>query len=267
MDIKSFFLNKNLNLSSRVELVMGRKTKYLVNASESYGVELCPNKTVLIMDDTVFGSGKDGCVISGLGIAFKKIFERPVCFSFDKIKKISIFNKKIIINEGYYIYEFDIVDQKDINTVFSLLQEWIKIKESYVHYDDMQEYGDKIEFIKRFFKSDIIPILESYLDDCPEDEEKIAEGVCECIDDIKNLEELFEKNQINFKEAIYIDNMIDLLSKIDELFDGDFDEKLLEKNIYDRAFGGFIKSFLKPLVNMIKTEKKRISMRNKINNF
>lgn len=257
MDIKQFFQSKNINSFDRMELFPRGRTKYIVNASESYGVNIDPEKVVFIIDDTLFGSGKDGCIVTFHGIAFKPLLQKQTYFSFDNLSNIEVMGSKVIINDGEYSYDFSMIDESDVASIFECLIQWLDYQSEMDF--DLNEYQEKVAFIKSIFKSEIMPLILAMVEESGVDEEEMEGGMCECIDDIKDLEAKILNNDLNSNDAIYIDNLIEIIEAMNDMAEsGDFDVDLLKSHPLDRDFGKFLKAFLEPIISSI-VKKTRIS--------
>lgn len=289
MDIKDFLKSKKLHLSARVEFLAERTTRYLVNASVSYGVQLDPNSILFIMDDTVFGSGKDGCIIFTEGIAFKGMLQSPIYFSFDKINNIRTSEKTIIINEDIHVHKFIILEDHDIETVFGAIQEWLEIKNNVTI--NLKEYGHKIQSIKEHLRSLIIPLIKNMVEtgtsktgisktEISKIQEMMTTEIYVCIEDITKLEESINQSTIKLSEALYIDNLIKLLDAFDNALNDDtdgfdhrinfvnnFNETMLKIDSYNRASGKFLNDLFRTAIAEFKSQLTRENMRRRIDNF
>ena len=130
MDITDFFAHKRFNVGKRVEVMPRTRTRYVENASQSYGVPLVPEKVLFILDDTLLGSGRDGCVIAIMGIAFKGMFQQPIYFPFDKIEKIQVIGRAVVVNQDAYMQEFSVVGEQDLQAVFLAVKEWLDYRQA-----------------------------------------------------------------------------------------------------------------------------------------
>lgn len=267
MDLKEFAKSKKLTSTRRVEFNPQGETKYVANASESYGIKFNPEKIVFIIDDTVFGSGKDGCVVGETGIAFKAMMQNPVYFKFDKISGIELIGRRIILNDGAYTYDFSIAEEFGVARVFGCLREWLSYRSD--RKIDLDEYAEKLEAIKGLLKSDIIPLVMGMVEDeGQQEQEQMMEAIGSCIDDVEELENLISREELVFSQVQYIDSLIELITAMRKFSDtGDFDVELLQAKAYDRYFGEFLKGFLKPMVAQVKKELRTQSLMNKIDNF
>ena len=252
MDISDFLAKKSFRLSKRVEYRPRTRTRYVENASQSYGVSFDPEKLLFIVDDTVLGSGRDGCIVAVAGIAFKAIFQQPRYFSFSQIKKVQVVGRTVKINGNTYAQEFNMVDSADVRAVFEAVQEWIDYRDSQTV--DYVEYAKKMTFVKERFKGGIMTLVKEGMRANPDDKEGISqmvEDIDECIEDIERLDALIEGESLGFNDVNYINGLFAVMSAM-EVFAGDeqlrFDEKLLEIKTYDKSLGQFTKNMLKPFV-------------------
>jgi hypothetical protein len=273
MDLKTFLKSKKLCFSKRVEFNPRGLTRYITNASESYGIELDPEKIVFILDDTVFGSGNDGCIVAVTGIMFKSIFQRPVSFSLDKISDLEVIGRKVIINGGKFSHDFSIIEEADISVVFDSVRQWLNYRDEFNL--DADEYSEKLKLVKDFLKSLIIPLAMAMIEKMKDEskQEEMNEHIENCIDDIKDLEHLISNGNTTFFHAQYIDDLIELLTATNAFFtEGkEFNKDILKSKAYDRVFGhflkGFLNGFLTPIIEELEKKTRKSKLKAKIENF
>lgn len=268
MDIKKYFNEKNITHSDRVQFLNEKKTRYYVNASKSYGIKFSIKKILFILDDTVFGSGEYGCVIGTTGIAFNKMFQKATYVSFEKIKKISVYNKNVIINNGDYTYTFNVMNESDIEIVFNSIQEWLELRDNFKI--DHMEYIEKVYTIDDYFKLIIIPEIKKAIEEKVENYEVTAEVTSDAIEDIEKLKNTVNNKETTFNEANYIDNLYEIFTSFEKTFKRssiDFNEELLEVKTYDRDFGKFIKPLMRNIVKEFKENLDKTERINTINEY
>lgn len=252
MDIRDFFAQKSFSFGKRVEFMPRTRTRYVENSSQSYGVGFDPQKILFILDDTMMGSGRDGCVIAVTGIAFKEMFQKPVYIPFDQIKRVQVTGRAVLVNASTHTQEFHLVDQADVHTVFAAVQEWISYRDSQTV--DYADYAQKMVYVKAAFKGTVMPLIKEELRKRLDDEEGTAEVVEEihaCIDDIERLEGLIGKKALALTDTNYIDGLVAVLSAFGAFTDDKqlrFDHKLLEIKNHDQGLGQFTKNVLKVVV-------------------
>ena len=103
--------------------------KKLNNAFSTY-LKLEPNEKCLVfVDDTLFGSGKEGMGITDLAIYSKEIGSQPIRFEFSKIneaKKSGILLDDIYI-DGIKLRDFSQTSKKSIKLLTELINDLIKV--------------------------------------------------------------------------------------------------------------------------------------------
>ena len=157
MDIRDFFAQKSFSFSKRVDFMPRTRTRYVENASQSYGTVFDPQKILFILDDTMMGSGRDGCVIVVTGIAFKEMFQKPVYIPFDKIKRVQVAGGVVLINSSAHAQKFHLIDEADLRAVFAAIQEWIDFRDSQTV--DYADYAQKMAYVKVAFKGSVMPLV------------------------------------------------------------------------------------------------------------
>ena len=251
MDITDFFAHKRFNVGKRVEVMPRTRTRYVENASQSYGVPLVPEKVLFILDDTLLGSGRDGCVIAIMGIAFNGMFQQPIYFPFDKIEKIQVIGRAVVVNQDAYMQEFSVVGEQDLQAVFLAVKEWLDYRDS--RKVDYEEYAGRMYYIQEGFRSRFVPMIKelmnrgqggTHFDD-------FMELVDESIQDIERLQTLVAKQALQLDDVDYIDGLCDVIGGFEISCDEDdagFDEALLQLKRHDAALGQLIKHMLKGVI-------------------
>ena len=119
-------------------------TKKAENAIKSFKADIDINDIEILIDNTVFGSSKDGLLITNDKIYCKNDFESPKNIALKDIKQMSIKEKfvggDLLINEELFM-KFQIHSYSDLRTIFGILQEFI---EQVYQVDDSNEYNDEI---------------------------------------------------------------------------------------------------------------------------
>lgn len=254
MEIKDFFAQKRLQVGKRVECLPQVATKYVMNASQSYGVNFDPDKILFILDDTLLGSGRDGCVIAVTGIAFKAMFQQPWYIPFDKIEKIQVIGRAVVVNQNDYAQEFSVVEPQDLHTVFQAVQEWLQYRDS--RKVDYAEYGQRVAYIQDGFRSRFVPMIKEVMRQRQADAriDEFMEMVDECIQDIERLQSLVDTQSLKLDDVNYIDGLCEVIAAYAAVCDDDddgevgFDGDLLEIKRYDGALGQLIKNMLNGII-------------------
>lgn len=271
MDIQDFFADKRFMLGRRVEFMPQTRTRFVENVSQSYGFQLDPEQIIFIVDDTVMGSGRDGCVVVVSGIGFKKMFQKPIYISFDKIQEIQVVGKAVVINRNSYAQEFTMVDATDLQTVFHAVQEWLDYRDSLqVDYD---EYAQKMADVKHKFKTIVLPIVKDAMSDHLDDQEGVnqtVDDISECIDDIERLEQLIDEEALGAKDIAHIDGLLAMFAEFKAFAHDDqrrFNKRLLEIRHYDGSLGAFSKNMLKAVVTGLQHISERDRKLDRLNDY
>ncbi|WP_099476134.1 J domain-containing protein [Stenotrophomonas maltophilia] len=91
--------------------------KKLGGALESYGRGLSPRNVIALIDDTVFGSAKEGVLITEQELRFKAIFESPCSVQVEKIGSIEAYKSKITVN-GQEFGKLNVPDSDEVHQFF-----------------------------------------------------------------------------------------------------------------------------------------------------
>ena len=98
--------------------------KKLHAARGSYGDGLKPDDVVLLVDDTVFGSAKDGMLVTRTEVRVKEMFQEPVRFPFTRIQKIHSGGNRLNIN-GQQVLKFTMPDTGEMACVMAGLNDFL----------------------------------------------------------------------------------------------------------------------------------------------
>lgn len=121
------------------------------NAKDKYANNVSLEDVVLLIDDTVFGSGKCGVLITFDGLYIGEDFEKPVYFGFDKIQ--SVYMKKNVLVQSLCINDrkvknFTQPEYRSLKSVFEKLDVYISYYNSgnrYIAIKDLPNTIDKAE--------------------------------------------------------------------------------------------------------------------------
>lgn len=93
-------LSKDITLSRcpKIFIKPNIPSKKLSNALSSYANNIKEEDVLLLVDDTVFGSAKDGLILTSTTIATKRSYENPKLIKLDQVKEISFYKSEILIN-------------------------------------------------------------------------------------------------------------------------------------------------------------------------
>lgn len=129
MSLLDFLSAKQYVGAAKIYVAPNIPKKLLSNALTSYGLSVDPAEIVILIDDTVFGSGKDGCLIGLKHLGIKEIFTDSVAYDFDEIDVIEVKGNKLFLDDEKVI-SFNVPDKKDIKECFDLIDEWLSISSS-----------------------------------------------------------------------------------------------------------------------------------------
>lgn len=124
MEFLDFFSQERYSGASRIYLAPNIPKKLLNNALDSYGLDVDPTDILALIDDTMLGSGKDGCLIGRSDIAFKEAFSDPIAFTVAQMKALEINGSKVLI-DGKKVSAFTLPDKADLQQFFALFGKWL----------------------------------------------------------------------------------------------------------------------------------------------
>ncbi|TXH93045.1 MAG: hypothetical protein E6Q71_00025 [Pseudomonas sp.] len=98
--------------------------KQVSNAVGAYSVRVEPNEVVALIDDTAFGSGKDGILICENRLVIRQVFASARAYDYDAIESISCEGRRLFINE-HEAYKLVQPDKHGLAELFELMNQWI----------------------------------------------------------------------------------------------------------------------------------------------
>lgn len=104
--------------------------KKLVGAIGAYAPGVKPDDVLVLVDDTVFGSAKDGLLVTREGIYSKKSFQQPQMVRFTDIRAIAPgSNARMMVNDREF-FKADLVDHFAIGVLAARVAAVLKLDES-----------------------------------------------------------------------------------------------------------------------------------------
>lgn len=125
MSLLQFLQAKGYSSSGRVHVAPNIPKKLLGNAIAAYGLTVDPSEVVVLIDDTLFGSGKGGCLIGQDYLAIRETFSDAVAYAYSEVDALEIKGSKLFLNKRRAI-AFNMPDKDDLHDCFSLVQEWLR---------------------------------------------------------------------------------------------------------------------------------------------
>lgn len=125
LSLKKHIEKINLRSSNRIG-VYPDITK-LASKSALIGVEhLCPEEDILIIiDDTILKSWKDGIVVTKEYIVLREAFNNPIPIPFKDIESIAFDGKGVFIN-GKCMLKLSMPDKRTVHDIINHISEWLK---------------------------------------------------------------------------------------------------------------------------------------------
>ena len=99
MSLLAFLQAKKYSSSGRVHVAPNIPKKLLSNALAAYDLTLDPSDVVVLIDDTMFGSGKDGCLIGHDCLAIRETFSDAVSYAYSEVQSLEIQGSKLFLNK------------------------------------------------------------------------------------------------------------------------------------------------------------------------
>lgn len=124
MELIDFFKEKKFSGYERIYIRPHIPAKQLSNAIGAYSVRVEPNEVVALIDDTAFGSGKDGILICENRLVMREVFSSARAYDYDAIDSINCEGGRLFINERE-AYKLVQSDKHDLAEFFELMNQWI----------------------------------------------------------------------------------------------------------------------------------------------
>lgn len=125
MSLLEFLQAQKYSSSGRVHVAPNIPKKLLSNALSAYGLSVDPSEVVVLIDDTMLASGKDGCLIAQKSLAVRESFRDAMIYAYDEVDALELKGKKLFLNKRQAI-TFHMPDEDDLYDCFSLLEEWLR---------------------------------------------------------------------------------------------------------------------------------------------
>lgn len=127
MSLLEFLQAQKYSSSGRVHVAPNIPKKLLSNALAAYGLTGDPSEVVVLIDDTMFASGKDGCLIGQEYLAIRESFSDAKVYAYDEVDALELKGSKLFLNKRQAI-AFNMPEKNDLHDCFSLLQEWLRTR-------------------------------------------------------------------------------------------------------------------------------------------
>ena len=123
MLLMDFFAAKRYSGARRIYVAPHIPSRLLNNALASYKLTAEPATIQVLIDDTVFGSGKEGGLIADDFFRFKEVFADMKPYAFKDVETLEAKSAKVCLNDQQ-VTSMSVVDKKDLQHLFALLSEW-----------------------------------------------------------------------------------------------------------------------------------------------
>jgi hypothetical protein len=129
MNLLDFFKEKKFAGCDGILIRPHIPSKSISNAVGAYSVRVDPKEIVVLIDDTAFGSAKDGILICEDRLVVRAMFSSAIEYEYEIIDSISCENRKLYINEQEAL-KLNIPGKHELSAFFELLDEWLKLSKS-----------------------------------------------------------------------------------------------------------------------------------------
>lgn len=121
--------------------------KKLENAILSYAKNLEPKSVVALVDDTLFGSAKNGLIFSDDALYAKEFLGEPKSIKYDEISKIYSQNRTLFINDEKFI-DFASLISGEVNAISNALKQHLNTPKQMPKEQEKEAKIEKIEKIE-----------------------------------------------------------------------------------------------------------------------
>ncbi len=123
MTLLDFLNAKTYSGAGKIYVSPDIPKKLLSNAVSAYAPHVDPSEVLVLIDDTVFGSGKDGALVTADELVVKEIFTDPAVYPFDRMQAISGQGNKVYAGKKA-IMTLNVPAKEDVQVFFTLLGKW-----------------------------------------------------------------------------------------------------------------------------------------------
>lgn len=124
MELIEYFKEKKFAGCENIYIRPHIPAKQLSNAVGAYSVRVEPKEVVVLIDDTAFGSGKDGVLICENRLLIREMFSSARAYEYDAIETISCEGRRLYINERE-AYKLNIPGKDELAAFFELMDQWL----------------------------------------------------------------------------------------------------------------------------------------------
>lgn len=135
MTLVDFFKENKFYGLDKIHVSPNISAKLISNVVGAYSIDVDPKEILILIDDTLFGSAKDGIVICKDRLVIREAFSGTKSYSYRSIDDISCENRKVFINNKQ-ASKLIAPDKNDLSRLFELLNKWISLNEGAVNSND-----------------------------------------------------------------------------------------------------------------------------------
>jgi hypothetical protein len=128
----------------RIHIAPDIPQKQLGNALQTYGLKPGAQDIVVLIDDTMLGSGKDGCLLCEDKLIVRESFSEPKFIDYASVKSLSVNGSKIAIN-GSRTFSFQMPTASDMGAVFLVLSQWISTRHGRASTESVERSAQSVE--------------------------------------------------------------------------------------------------------------------------
>lgn len=158
MALAEYLRSRNFFDCNRIHISPNIPLKKINNALDTFKLNFPAEEIIVMLDNTMMGSGKDGVLICNQGIVVRDSFDDPRFYPFSALNNIAIEGTKLYLNHKKMI-SFSMPDKKEVQRLFSLLSDWHLHPEPLPH----EDLSASVEVLGKRQNQPLVTALQHYL--------------------------------------------------------------------------------------------------------
>ncbi|EFJ5630752.1 hypothetical protein ACJQTC_004847, partial [Escherichia coli] len=123
--LRDFLKSKGFGKLQYVFMFPGIPVNKINNFSKYFNNDdICKENASVFIDNTVFGSGKEGVLFTEENSYYREMFESGFSIPIADIKELECKGSVLYVN-GRKVYKFNTISKRDLYEVIDALREWI----------------------------------------------------------------------------------------------------------------------------------------------
>lgn len=124
MSLQQFLKEYYQSSDKRIHLSPDIPQKILSNAAEAFKFTRANSEVVAVIDNTTFGSGKDGIVFLSDGLILREAFAEPKKISYEKLGSLFA-TGRVVYSGSQELYKFHMPEKEALESFIDLVGTWV----------------------------------------------------------------------------------------------------------------------------------------------